>query len=317
MPRLLVTGATGFVGEALLQTLPRESVRAATRKSTLVKDYETVCVGEIGGETEWQSALRGIDTVIHLAARVHVMTPTKEDRKLFHDTNVVGTERLAFAAAAAGVKRFVFLSSVKVNGEGSGNKAFAADDDAQPVDDYGVSKYEAERRLFDIAAKHGMEAVSIRSPLVYGPGVRANFLRLMSWVHKDIPLPFGAITNRRSLVSVWNLCDLIACVALSPNLSSGVLMASDGHDLSTPELIRKIAASMGRKPRLIPIPVFLLKAACATIGRTAEIDRLTGSLTVDIAATKTALGWAPPLSVDESLERTVRWYLDEATGRRA
>jgi nucleoside-diphosphate-sugar epimerase len=276
---------------------------------------ERVVVGEINQHTDWSVAVKGVDCIVHMAGLVHVMNPSGDDNCRFHEVNVLGTERLALSAAALGVKRFVYLSSVKVNGEVTYGNPFTATDIVNPVDAYGLSKWHAEQKLFEIARNTGMEIVVIRPPLVYGPGVRANFLRLLTWVHKGIPLPLGAVSNARSLVSVWNLCDLIRCVVEAPFVTSGVLMASDDVDLSTPELIRRMAEPMGRAPRLIPVPMRLLKIAGIITGRSAEIERLCGSLTVNIAETKRQLNWTPLVSIDDGLARTVRWYLDEVGAR--
>jgi UDP-glucose 4-epimerase len=244
------------------------------------------------------------------------MDPTANDIKLFHETNVLGTARLASAASEFGVKQFIFLSSIKVNGESTAAVAFSATDTPRPLDHYGISKWQAEQKLFEIAAKSQMKVVAIRPPLVYGPGVRANFLRLLSWVHNGIPLPLGSIHNKRSLVSVWNLCDLIKRAIDTHALRSGVLLVSDGIDLSTPELIRLIARAMRRSPRLLSAPKGVLRLVGAMTGKSAEVARLCGSLTVDISATKNQLGWIPPVSVDEGLARTVRWFLNDVAGRR-
>jgi len=286
-----------------------------SRNGDLAGHCEQVVVGDIDQQTNWVSAIKDVECVVHMAGRVHVMNPTADDHRRFHEVNALGTERLALVAAEQGVRRFVFLSSVKVNGEVTYGKPYTRSDAAAPIDDYGNSKLQAEQILFEIARKSNMEVVVIRPPLVYGPGVRANFLRLLSWVHKGIPLPLGAIRNARSLVSVWNLCDLIKCVVEAPELTSSVLMVSDGMDLSTPELIRRLAVAMGRSPRLVAIPVSVLKLAGAVTGKSAEVARLCGSLTVDITETKRQLGWTPPVSIDEGLARTVRWYLDEVKTR--
>lgn len=292
-------------------------VRAALRSSdqSLADQSEIAMVGDIDQETDWSRAVNEIDCVVHMAGRAHVMRPTANDRRRFHEVNVLGTERLAAAAAEHGVKRFIFLSSVKVNGEATHDRPFTATDLSAPCDDYGKSKLLAEHALFETARKSTMEVVVIRPPLVYGPGVRANFLRLLSWVYKGVPLPFGAIHNKRSLVSVWNLCDLIKCAVESPSLSSQVLMVSDGVDLSTPELIRGLAIAMRRSPRLFSMPESVLRLAGAMTGKRAEVARLCGSLTVDIAATKRQLGWSPPISVDEALIRTARWFLQGVNAR--
>lgn len=313
--RVLVTGSSGFVGKTLLTRLAGVEVRRALRaRSTDDSTHNAVVVGSIDGQTDWRRALEGVDCIVHLAARVHVMQPTADDQHRFYETNVAGTQRLAMQAAAAGVRRFIYLSSVKVNGEATDRNPFRAEDQPHPQDDYGISKWQAEQQLFEIASQR-MEALAIRPPLVYGSGVRANFLRLMRWVQAGIPLPLGAVRNRRSMVSVWNLCDLIGRLIDAQSVRSGVLMVSDGIDLSTPELICRLAAAMGRKSRLLPCPVGLLKAVGSALGMQGEVARLCSSLTVDVSETCRRVGWTPPLSVDEGLQRTVRWFLTEARAR--
>lgn len=314
--RVLVTGPTGFVGRTLLTKLVPLEIRCALR-SPLIEDseHESLVVGSIDGQTNWHEALDGVDCVVHLAARVHIMHPTSQDKHRFYETNVAGTERLATQAAAAGVRRFVYLSSIKVNGESTQQQPFRSDDKPNPQDDYGISKWQAEQALFDIAQGSGMEAIAIRSPLVYGPGVRANFLRLMRWIHGGVPLPLGAVDNQRSMVSVWNLCDLIVRLTDVPLIRSGVLMVSDGKDLSTPELVRRIARAMGRKSRLVPLPVSLLRVLGSGLGKKDEVARLCSSLTVDISETQRQVNWAPSMSIDEALDRTVRWFVGGASAR--
>jgi UDP-glucose 4-epimerase len=266
-------------------------------------------VGDINQYTDWSVALNDVECVVHLAGLAHVMKPTAEDERRFYEVNVLGTERLAFAAANQGVRRFVFLSSVKVNGESTFDQPFTASDPCNPSDDYGKSKYRAEQVLFDIAKKTGMEVIVIRPPLIYGPGVRANFLKLLSWVYGGIPLPLGCVKNARSLVSVWNLCDLIRTIIEVPRIASGVLMVSDGVDLSTPSLIKHIARAMNKVPRLMTIPVPILKLAGTLAGKSAEVSRLCGSLAVDISDVKQQLCWTPPLSIEEGMSQTAKWYM--------
>ena len=316
--RVLITGASGFVGRTLLAAAAPLQVRAAVR-SNPVPDFagEQVVIGEIHGQTDWSRALAGIDGIVHLAARVLVMKPTAKDRSEFEHTNVLGTERLARAAAQIGVRRFVYLSSIKVNGESSEDRQFRADDLPQPQDDYARSKLEAERRLSAIEASSGMSVSVVRSPLVYGPGVRANFLRLLSLAHSGVPIPLGSISNARSMVNVWNLCDFICALLRSERSMSGVFMVADGEDVSTAELIRRLAQLMRRPARLFGMPAGALRALAAIAGRSAEFNRLLGSLKVDISETRARLGWSPPVTLQTGLERTVQWYFQQHPARKA
>jgi nucleoside-diphosphate-sugar epimerase len=312
VPRVLITGATGFIGRELMSAARSFRLRAALRSPPVPElAAESIVVGEIDGRTDWTRALAGVDYIVHLAARVHVMNPTAADRLEFERTNVVGTEHLAIAAAKAGVKRFVFLSSVKVNGEATVNRPFQAGDPPQPQDDYGRSKLEAERRLLRIDGESGMRVAIIRPPLVYGPGVRANFLRLLSWADRAAPLPLASVKNARSVVSVWNLCDLICSLLRRPEAVGGIYMISDGEDISTPQLIRRLAHSMHRPVRLFPAPLGLLRVIAALTGKSAEFKRLCGSLVIDMSDTCVRLDWVPPVTLEQGLDRTARWYLRE------
>lgn len=307
---VLITGATGFIGRTLVPLIP--NARAAVRcGGGSLSPHDTVIVGDICGDTEWLPALEGVRCVVHLAAHVHVMKPGRRDEFEFHKTNVLGTQQLASMAAKGGVQRFIFLSSIKVNGETSRERPFTAEDVPRPQDPYGISKWEAEQRLFEIAERTGMEAVAVRSPLVYGPGVRANFLRLIRLAHSGLPLPLGAIRNKRSMVSVWNLCDLLVKLIDAPAVASGPMMVSDGVDISAAELVRKLACAMGRPSRLVPVPVRMLEALAGLAGRQAEVARLCSRLQVDISGTRNQLDWAPPITIDEGLRRTVSWYISE------
>jgi nucleoside-diphosphate-sugar epimerase len=309
----LVTGATGFVGQTLCDLLAGSGyvVRAALRCDRTIPDYisEKAVVGDIATTTDWGPALRGVDLVLHVAARVHQLHDGGTESDLYIETNARGTERLANESAKAGVRRFEYLSSVKVNGEQTTCRAYAPDDDPHPQDAYGTSKWLAEKHVMEIGARTGMEVVIVRSPLVYGPGVRANFFRLLRWVDKEWPLPLGAIENSRSLVNIWNLCDLLVVLLKHPNAPGRTWMVSDGEDISTPELIRRLGSHMQRRVRLLPIPVGLLRLFGGLMGQKTQIDRLCGSLQVNIEQTCRELEWTPPIKADDALARTVDWYL--------
>ena len=315
---VLITGASGFVGRSLLAAAAPLRVRAAVR-SDPVPEFagEQAVVGEIHGQTDWSQALAGIDGIVHLAARVLVMKPAAKDRSEFERVNVLGTEQLAYAAAQSGVKRFVYLSSIKVNGESSGDRRFRADDVPHPEDEYARSKLEAERRLAAIEAATGMCVSIVRSPLVYGPGVRGNFYRLLSLVRSGLPIPLAAVANVRSMASVWNLCDLVLALLRHERSMSGVFLAADAEAVSTAELVHRLAGFMHRPARLFPMPVAALRLLATLTGRTAELNRLCDSLAIDISETRARLGWSPPLTLDVGLGRTVQWYAEEIARRTA
>ncbi|QID17003.1 SDR family oxidoreductase [Nitrogeniibacter mangrovi] len=306
----LVTGASGFVGSALCRKLRAEgvSVRGAVRQSATLLGLDTVDVGNMSGETDWAEALENVSQVVHLAARVHVMNDDSADPLAeFRRVNVEGTRRLAEQAVALGVRRFVYVSSIKVNGEATEPGCpFTAADTPAPTDPYGISKLEAEQTLREICARSGMEWVIIRPPLVYGPGVRANFGSLIRWVRRGVPLPLGAMTaNRRSLVALDNLVDLIATCLCNPHAANQTFLVSDGEDLSVADLLERIGKAMNRPARLIRVPRVLLKWGASWLGRREVYQRLAGSLQVDIESTRQQLGWAPVVSVDQALRKTV------------
>ena len=316
--RIVVTGATGFVGGAVLERLSALTdfeLIAAVRKpvSALFGRAKSVHVAGLEADTDWREALQATNVVIHCAARVHVMDDQSSDPLAeFRKVNVVGTLNLARQAAAAGVKRFIFVSSIKVNGEGAASgHSYKADDVPAPMDPYGISKLEAEQGLRVIAAETGMEVVIIRPVLVYGPGVKANFLSMMRWLNKGVPLPFGAIYNKRSLVDLDNLVDLIVRCIDHPAAANQVFLVSDGEDLSTTELLSKMAAALAKPARLLPLPSRLLEVAAAMLGKQALAQRLCGSLQVDISKTRELLGWSPPVTVDQALRKTAEHFLQK------
>lgn len=284
-------------------------VRIATRSlQDRGDDFEGVVVGAIDAETQWSEALLGIVTVVHLAARVHVMNDASENPMVeFRRINVAGTLNLARQAAAAGVKRFVFISSVKVNGERTApGRPFTETDAPNPQDAYGQSKHEAEQGLRLMAEDTGMEVVIIRPPLVYGPGVKANFAALMRAVQRGWPLPLGAVHNQRSLVALDNLVDFIVTCITHPKAANQTFLVSDGQDLSTTELVRGMAKAAGVPARLLPVPVWALQAAGALLGKGDAVQRLCGNLQVDISKARQLLGWVPPVSVEEGLKMAMR-----------
>ena len=308
--KVLVTGANGFVGCATatrLQTLHGVTVVRAVRRALATPDPLTpwVLVSDLDGQTDWSMALAGVDAVVHTAARVHVMQEAAADPLVeFRRVNVRGTLNLARQAAQAGVRRLVFISSIKVNGEVTlPGHPFTARDRPAPVDAYGISKHEAEEGLRDIALQTGMEVTIIRPPLVYGPGVKANFAALMRAVQRGWPLPLGAVHNRRSLVGVDNLVDLIATCLVHPKAANQTFLVSDGQDLSTPELVQGLARAAGVSAHLWSVPVWMLQAGAALLGRKAAVQRLCANLHVDISQTQTLLHWTPPVGVDPGLRR--------------
>jgi nucleoside-diphosphate-sugar epimerase len=317
MTAVLVTGANGFIGRAMCgaAVLRGFSVRGATRvPAALPSGSENVVVGGVDGATDWRNALKGSDSVIHLASRVHVMRDDAGDPLAeFRKVNVAGTLNLAKQAAEAGVRRFVFLSSIKVSGESSpSDRPFSADDLPAPEDAYSISKFEAEKGVFALARETGMEVVVIRSPLVYGPGVKANFRSMLTWLAKGIPLPLGAVVdNRRSLVGLDNLVDLVLVCLLHPAAANQVFLVSDGEDVSTAGLLRGTAAAMGKRAWLIPVPVKLLELGGSLLCKGDMVRRLCGNLQVDISKTRELLGWRPPFSQAEGLRRTAQAFLHE------
>lgn len=320
--KILVTGANGFVGRAVLQHLNAlenvKTVGSLKTASSHVKDEKNYqafeVVGELSGQTDWSQALKDVNTVIHTAARVHVMKDTASDPlKQFRSVNVEGTLNLARQAAVAGVQRLVFISSIKVNGESTAKgNPFNPDDDPAPSDAYGISKLEAEQGLRAISEQYGMEFVIIRPPLVYGPGVKANFQSMMHWLQRGIPLPFGSINNLRSMVSLGNLVDFIATCLFHPEAKNQIFLVSDGEDISTTQLLRRLSSKLGTPARLFSIPESLIINMAKILRQPAIAMRLCGTLQVDINKQKQLLNWKPPFTVDVGLQIAARGYLDEA-----
>ncbi|MGR9052552.1 MAG: NAD-dependent epimerase/dehydratase family protein [Gammaproteobacteria bacterium] len=311
MTRVMVTGANGFVGKALCRYLTDSGfeVRAASRMPMPEFSENNVAVGDIDGETAWQEALQEVEVVVHLAARVHIVKETADDAlAAFRQVNVAGTENLARQSCLSGVKRFIFLSTIKVNGE-QGTRPFDAADSVCPQTPYAITKWEAERALLRIGSETGLEIVIIRPPLVYGPGVKGNFLNLMKWGRFGFPLPLKSIDNARSLVGVDNLCDLIRVCIKHPNAAGRTLTVADDLVYSTPLLIKLLAEFMRCPALLFPVPVKLLYRLGAIAGKTSALERLCGSLTVNTRFTYEALDWQPPFSAREELKKTVAWFM--------
>jgi len=308
---VFVTGGQGFVGKAVSARALADGlkVRVSTRQVATNTDhrFEHVLTADLSSSTNWLPALQDCDAVVHCAARVHVMKDTSADPlSAFRAVNVYGTLNLARQAAAACVKRFVFISSVKVNGESTqSGQAFVEAIVASPQDAYGKSKHEAEEGLRKISAETGMEVVIIRPPLVYGPGVKANFASLMRAVKRGLPLPLGAVHNKRSLVALDNLVDFIITCITHPQAANQTFLVSDGQDMSTTELVRGIALAAGVQSCLLPVPVWALQAAASSLGKGDAVQRLCGNLQVDITKARTLLNWVPPVSIQEGLRRAM------------
>lgn len=311
--RVLVTGANGFVGRALCRDFwgkGREVVATVRRSGTAPGGCEERIVADIGPDTDWAGVLDGVDAVAHLAARVHVMCDEAADPLAgFGRVNVSGTHGLARTVAQAGVRRFVFVSSIKVNGEGTLDDPFSEIDPPEPVEAYVISKWEAEKGLLEIATERPLEVVILRPLLLYGPGVKGNFLSLMRLCDKGVPLPLGGITNERSLLYLGNLIDAVNLCLSHPAVAGKAYLLRDGEDLSTSDLIRRLAAALGRRPPLFPVPGPLFRFAGWCFGRRAEVERLLGSLAVDNGPIRRDSGWTPPFTVEEGLAHTAAWYM--------
>lgn len=314
MNRVLVTGASGFVGQAVCSSLLSRGVTVlAAARSELqpAPGQGTVKLSEMSGTTDWSKVLDGVDGIIHLAARVHVMKDSAADPwREYLATNVEATRRLAEQAAESGVRRMVFVSSIKVNGERTEpGRPFTPADQPAPEDAYGASKMLAEEALAEVAARTGLDVVVMRPPLVYGPGVKGNFLSLLKACRRRLPLPLGGIDNRRSLVYLGNLVDALLRGLDHPAAPGNVYLVRDGEDLATPQLVRRLSAALGVRPRLLPAPLRLMRLAAGVLGRSGAVERLAGSLQVDDRALRDDLDWAPPFTVDQGLTLTARWAL--------
>ena len=317
--RVLVTGGQGFLGKALAAGALSKgfTVRVSSRQKLVASErrLEFSQVGDLGPKTDWIAALQDVDAVVHCAGRAHVMKDTAADPlAAFRTVNFDGTLNLARQAIAADVKRFVFISSIGVNGVQSvlGNP-FSATDKPNPHNAYSLSKWEAEQGLLRVAEGTGLEVVIIRPPLVYGPNAPGNFGSLVRWLRRGVPLPLGAIHNRRSMVALDNLVDLILTCIDHPAAANQTFLVSDGEDLSTTQLLQRLGRALGKPACLVPVPPALLKLGAALVGKPAIAQRLCGSLQVDISKTQQLLGWTPPLSVDEGLKRAAEGYLREAS----
>lgn len=317
MDKVLVSGASGFIGGSVVTELSERrgcevvavSRRVASRSTNSVL---WTGVGLVDGGTDWRDALKDVSVVVHAAARVHIMSDRANDALAsYRAVNVEGTLNLARQARDAGVRRFIYISSIKVNGEEtSSGRLYRPDDACLPRDPYGISKREAEDGLKLLAENCKMDIVIIRPPLVYGPGVKANFLSMMRWLYKGTPLPLGAIPNKRSLVARDNLVDLIVTCIDHPKAANQIFLAGDGEDLSTTDLLRRMGQALGRPARLLPVPAWMLATAATMLGKRALSQRLCGSLQVDICKTRQLLGWSPPLSVDAALAKTAQYFLE-------
>lgn len=312
-PKVLVTGANGFIGHALCARLLSEGfyVRGAVRRHSSACEPQGIdisIINSIGRDTDWTNALRGIDVVIHLAARVHVMRESVHDPLLaFREVNVMGTERLAQMSVSAGVRRIIYISSIGVNGESTEQGAFTEDDIPSPCSPYAISKWEAEEIIR--AFSGAMEVVIMRPPLVYGPHAPGNFSRFMQLINSGFPLPFGGINNRKSFIYLGNIIDaLVKCVQKVEAIGKTFLV-SDGQDVSTPDLIRMIAKAMGKKARLFPCPAPLLKMIGNIAGKSDEIERLSGSLQIDSAKIRRELNWTPPFTMEQGIRTTADWFI--------
>lgn len=319
MNKILVTGTSGFVGGALSSNLSNSgsivigTVRSQDNLSKILnKNLKIYKIGNIDSKTDWSNPLNEVEYIIHSAGMTNIKKIENDKLSAYRLVNVEGTRNLAEQAVSRGIKRFIFLSSIKVNGERTfKSKNFKYNDTPMPEDAYAISKWEAEKVLWEISARTGLKVIVIRAPLIYGAGVKGNFLNLLNLIAKKIPLPLLKISNLRSFVGIDNLIDLIICCINSSSAPGNTFLVSDNEDVSTPDLINKIAKIMGKTYRLMPFPIFLLNFAGFILNKTSEIERLTGSLQIDISHTIEKLGWRPPTSLDENLCKMVNWYLNK------
>jgi len=311
---VLITGADGFIGKSLCTEMVsrgwkvRASIRSGNRIRSISKEIEIIETGSIGPDTDWAHALENVESVVHLAGRVHVMEDSLFDSLLgYRIVNTAGTEKLARSAASSGVRRFIFMSTVKVNGEGR-EAPYTEDDIPAPADSYSKSKRDAENKIKEIAIETGMEVLIIRAPIVYGPEVKANFLKLLKAIDRGVPMPFAGIKNKRSMIYIGNLVDsIIACIS-NPKAAGQTYLASDGVDISTSELIRQMAKALGKPAKLFYLPLFVLQLAGIITGKSQEIERLTGSLVVDSSKIRKELNWNPPFTLAHGLKQTAEWF---------
>ena len=305
--KVLVTGANGLVGRAVVAALEKNEVQVvrAVRNATVLSE---IAVGDLSADTSWAGVLSSkVDLVVHLAGKVGTDKKGKLESSQHHRVNTLGTANLARQCASNGVRRFVFVSTAKVLGEGK-EGVYQATDSAAPEDAYAISKWEAEQVLWQISRETGMEVVIIRPPLVYGPGVKANFLQLIRAIDKRLPLPLGAIRNRRSLIYLGNLVDAISLCLTHPGAAGKTFMVSDNCDVSTPELVRQLARALGHLPFLLPMPVSWMRFAGGLLGKAYSVDRLVESFAVDMTSIQKELGWVPPYSMEMGLAATAKWY---------
>ena len=307
---ILVTGSSGFVGKPLCKTLIAKGyqVRQITRNKALANGNDVVFIDSIGSQTDWTEALKGVDTVIHLAARAHMMNETSQNPiEVYREINTFGTTKLAQDALKQGIKRFIYISTIKVNGE-STIVPFRESSTPNPTDPYGISKFEAEKLLKDLCKNTPMNLVILRPPLIYGPAAKGNVQRIISLIQKGIPLPFGCINNKRTMLYLNNLIDLLLHILGYQEKINDTFLVSDRESLSTKELVQELAAVLNPKQIIAPVPICILKALGRILGRSDEIQRLTENLEVDTTYLTQKLGWKPPYSPQQGLRETAEWY---------